>query len=156
MTTVRLEISQDTIVVRVPARQFSTTLANEITLRGRIIVGIGGVGIHGIEAARERDLVTSPAFEATNFDPILAEALTRWAIAAALKRSGIGWRHRFARPDLEIDWPAWGSVPAHRRQAFVESWRGFRFTVDGRPAIRPRVDLPFLRGAFGTRVDPGP
>jgi hypothetical protein len=132
------------------------TIPNELTLRDRRIVGIGGAGVTAADASSQPDLVTTPAFDAAAFDPDVAIAMTRWAFTQALNRPGIGWRHRFALPNLDIEWPAWGSIPLDRRRTYLTAYRRFRVDVNGRPAIRPRVDVPLLRGAFGTKVDPGP
>lgn len=154
MTTIRVEVSRQSVVVQVPAKAFSTTLRNELTLRDRSIVAIGGDGIGTAEAATEPDLVTQPAFDGTDFDPDVARSYLWWAQFQALKGARVSWWHQFAPSEFDIDWPAWGSIPAERRRAFLEGYRRFRVTINGRPAVRPRVDVPLLRGMFGSTIEP--
>jgi hypothetical protein len=45
LTTVRLDISARSIVVRLPAHAFSMMIPNTISLRGKVIVGIGDVAV---------------------------------------------------------------------------------------------------------------
>ena len=156
LTTIRVEISRQSVVVRVPAKAFSMTLPNELTLRDRSIVAIGGDRLGEAEGASQPDLVTKPGFDGANFDADVARAYLWWAQSQALKGAHIGWRHQFAPPVFDIDWPAWGSIPAEQRRSFLEGHRRFRVTINGRPAVRPRVDVPLLRGLFGTRIDPEP
>ena len=41
MTTIQLEIRPDVVVVRIPVKNFATTIPNEITVRDRKIIGQG-------------------------------------------------------------------------------------------------------------------
>jgi hypothetical protein len=154
VTTVHLEISRESIVVRLPADSFSMTIPNTISLRGKLIVAIGD--IEPVAAVPSIELVTSPGFDSGSFDPVLAGAMTRWLLMESLKRAHISWRRQFALPAIEIGWAAWASIPLDRRRTFLTAHRSFRVDVNGRPAVRPRVDVLLLRGAFGTRIDPGP
>jgi hypothetical protein len=155
LTTIRLEIRPGQIVVRLPARNFTMTIRDEIALRDGKIVAVGEHGaaaIAAVSAEHIPDHVVKAAFDASDFDPHLASAITRYAIAGVMTRSGIGWRHRITLPDLEISWPAWASISLEKRRTYLTAYRDFRVDVNGQPTIRPRVDLPVLRSLLGRRI----
>jgi hypothetical protein len=154
VTSARLEISRASIVVRLPARSFSMTIPNTITVADRRIVAVGGIGMDEAELARRPSATTTAAFDAASFDPDLAGAMLRWSVFRAMRESGLRWWQQVRFPDLDIEWPAWGSVPTERRMALLAAYRRGRVTVNARRVVRPRVDVPLLRGLFGTRIQP--
>jgi hypothetical protein len=155
LTTFQLEIWPDLVVVRIPEKNFATTIPNEITVRDRKIIGLGGTGVSGSEASADPAAVTSRAFDAAQFDVDLAAAFTRWVLYRMPGQAGIPWWLGFSEPRLVISWGAWGWVSVDRRRAFLALHRRLRVDVNGRPAVRPRIDLPLPRASFASIIDPG-
>ena len=159
MTLVEIEVGNGSLVVRVPTRAWSHTWRDTISIReGTTIVGIGdpapdtepssgGGGAGG-------EVVTRHAFAADDFDPAVAEAMTRYIVGRARQDARLGWWNGWFQPStLRLRHPDWLDIPGPDRQAYLTSLSRWspRVEVNGVVVVRPLVDVPILRDLIGRK-----
>ena len=147
MSIIEIEIANGVITARDPARAIAWTSADEVVLRGNSIIAIGSTDDPGGAVTPNELTVRRRAFDPNGFSPDLASAVLFFAIAKASAGA-----LRFRRSALMIRWPGWDSLGIEDRRALIRSIPSNHIDVNGRPVVRPVLDVPILGGQFGDRV----
>ena len=79
----------------------------------------------------------TPVFDAVDFDSQVAGAATRWYVWQALGGVGGSIRRWFARPSIELAWPAWSNVRKDARDEYLLEVAAFAdLHISGGPTVR--------------------
>ena len=147
MSVVEIEIADGTITAQDPARAITWTSADEVLLRGNRIIAIGSEADPGGAVNPNELTVRRPAFAPAGFFPDLASAVLFFAIAKASAGA-----LSFRRPAIMIRWQGWDRLGIDDRRALIQRLPSNRIDVNGRPVVRPVLDVPVLGSQFGDRV----
>lgn len=157
MTLVEIDVGNGSLVVRVPARAWSHTWRDTISIRdGKTIVGIGDqaptepLAISGTVG----QVVTRPALAAHDFNASVAGAMARHVVVRARHEARLGlWSGWFLSSNLRLRHPDWQDIPRSDRLAFLVelSRRSPKVEVNGVVVVGPLVDVPIIRALIGRK-----
>lgn len=158
MTLVEIDVGNGSLVVRVPARAWSHTWRDTISIRdGKTIVGIGdqaSVTEPLAASGTVPQVVTRSALAAHDFNASVAAAMARYVAIRARHDAKLGWWSGwFLSSNLRLRHPDWHDIPRPDRLAFLvelSRWAP-RVEVNGSVKVRPLVDVPIIRALIGRK-----
>jgi hypothetical protein len=137
MALIEIQVSGETVMLRVPNGGWSAPFPNAIVVDrrrdgGKEILAVGGQG-GPPDPMRHPDATEVRPFAADGFDAEVAAAFIRFLVA-----QGLASHLELSKPNLRITWADWDRVPREARADFLRATMSYAsdIHVNGRLAAK--------------------